>query len=357
MKSVVLAVPGDIDTVSGGYAYDRQLMSELRRQDLAVRHLALIGNYPRPSPNDITAAHEAFAAIDDGTPMLVDGLALAVLPEVAARHAARLPLVALIHHPLALETGLDAATAARLEKSEREALAHCREVVVTSPETGRILVADFGVAPEHLSVALPGTAPGARARGGNTPPHIVSVASLIPRKGHDLLIEALHRNRDLDWRATLTGSDTADAAWARRLGSDIERLGLRERIALTGPRADARSLMATGDIFALPSRYEGYGMVFAEAMAQGLPILACAGGAVPDVVPDTAGILVPVGNVDALTEALRRLLTDHGLRERLASGAFEAGKSLPAWHETAAVVAAALDKAVAAAGIGKDTTP
>lgn len=343
MREVAFVVPGDIDTVSGGYGYDRRLIAELPGQGWAARHVALAGDYPLVSKADAEAAARVFETLGDGASVLVDGLALAVLPEVVADHAGRLSIVGLVHHPLCLETGLDPHTAARLEASERRALEACRRVVVTSPETRRILESDFGVTPEKLSVALPGTEPAPLAKGGNVPPHLVSVASLIPRKGHDVLIEALATLRHLDWRLTIAGSDTADPAWAAELRDSVARLGLGERIVFLGPLKSARDLMATGDVFVLPSRYEGYGMAFAEAMAQGLPVVACAGGAVPDVVPDTAGLLVPVGDDAALAEALSAILSDDGLRRRLSAGALQAGAALPRWSHTAAVVAAALE--------------
>jgi glycosyltransferase involved in cell wall biosynthesis len=97
----------------------------------------------------------------------------------------------------------------------------------------------------------------------------------------------------------------------------------------------------------LPSFHEGYGMVFAEAMAHGMPIVAARAGAVPDTVPDSAGLLVPPGDAAALAAALRRIIGDHGLRRRLAAGAREAGAALPDWPQSVAAWAAALDRLAA----------
>ena len=92
-------------------------------------------------------------------------------------------------------------------------------------------------------------------------------------------------------------------------------------------------------MFVLPSRFEGYGMVFAEALAAGLPIIAARAGAVPDVVPKTAGLLVSPDNTEALTKALRQILTNGSLRRRLQTGARQAAATPPSWVDCATLVA------------------
>ncbi|SON57613.1 D-inositol 3-phosphate glycosyltransferase [Hartmannibacter diazotrophicus] len=342
MSEVVFAIPGDIDTLSGGYGYDRKLIEGLRAIGWTVTHLALPDGFPLPDASTRRAAAEHLNALPDGTSILIDGLAFSAMPEEMAELGQRTRLTALIHHPLGLETGLDEETSTRLLADERAALRHARHVIVTSPETARTLAADFAVEPNRITVAVPGTEPGPRATGGNHPPHIVTVASLIPRKGHDMLVAALATLSDLNWRSSFVGSSTLDPAWAEKIRAMVAASGLEGRIAILDQRQDVRALMADADIFCLPSRYEGYGMAFAEAMSQGLPIVGCRAGAVPDVVTPDAGILVEPEDIPALAAALRTMLTDEPLRRRYAEGAFASGRQLPGWNTTAGIVAGVL---------------
>jgi glycosyltransferase involved in cell wall biosynthesis len=124
---------------------------------------------------------------------------------------------------------------------------------------------------------------------------------------------------------------------------------VRDRIRLAGP-LDERALgalYAGTDLFVMSSLYEGYGMVLGEALVRGLPIVATTGGAASTTVPDRAALKVPPGDIDALSRALRRAMTDAVLRRKLADAAWAAGRKLPRWDDTARVVAGAIEGAAA----------
>src|SRR5439155_21666989 len=113
------------------------------------------------------------------------------------------------------------------------------------------------------------------------------------------------------------------------------------------PSGELPAEYRTADCFVLPSFHEGYGMAFAEALSHGLPVVAARAGAVPSTVPESAGVLMPPGDVAALAAALRRIITEPDLRGRLAAGALAAGARLPDWDHAVRGWAAAFDRLVA----------
>lgn len=348
MPDLWFAVPGDIATPTGGYVYARRLLQALPATGWPVRLLGLPGGHLPPTAEAIEAAYRVFEALPRGSLVLVDGLAFGTLTRARLAGIGH-RWVALVHHPLALETGLDAETAARLRATEADALTAGRAVIATSAHTADVLSRDFGVPRQHLHVATPGTDPAERAHGGGATPRLLSVGTVTARKGHDVLVEALGHLRDVPWHCRIVGSLKRDPATVARVAGLIRTLGLGEQIALEGEMA-AGALDAayrSADLFVLPSRYEGYGMVFAEALARGLPIVACAAGAVSQTVPSAAGLLVGPDDVEGLAAALRRLLLDVGLRREMAEAAWVHGRTLPTWADTARRVGAALTAASA----------
>jgi glycosyltransferase involved in cell wall biosynthesis len=339
------AVPGDIETRTGGTVYDKRVMAELRAAGWRVDHLAWPPSFPFPSPADAAIVTASLAACPDGALVLIDGLALGVLPNVAAAEAERLRLVALVHHPLALESGLSPETAQRLAVSERQALSHIRAVIVTSEMTAATLARDFGVDRASITVATPGVERPASVmpRGQSAVPRLLAVATVTPRKAYDVLVDALARIAELDWRCTIAGSLDRAPETTAAVRRQISDYGLADRIDLIGEVADPTPLYEAADIFVHPSRYEGYGMAIAEALAFGIPVVATRAGAIPEVVPDHAGILVPVDDPAGLADALRLMIENPSVRQRYADGAALAATRLATWPGTAARIASALD--------------
>lgn len=343
MTATCFAIPGDIATPTGGYAFDRRVIALLPSFGIQVQHLPLPAGFPNPSAADLDETARRVAATPPDATLLFDGLAYGALPSSVIDGFKR-RIVALVHHPLCLEAGLGEDRARELHALEKAALARAARVIVTSPATARTLVADFAVPETSITVAEPGTDPALRASGTGMPLQLLAVGAVSKRKAYDVLVNALEPLAGLDWRLAIAGATDRAPDVAAALKGQIGASPLSQRINLAGMVVPAtlERFYDSADLFIMPSLYEGYGMVLAEAMARGIPIICTTGGAAAETVPDAAALKVPPGDVAALTDALRTTLTNKKLRRRMADASWEAGRCLPTWSETARRIAASI---------------
>jgi len=350
MIAAAFAIPGDLNLPTGGYVYARHVLQRFPRAGVSLQHVQLPASFPAASGEDIAATVRRLDALAPETIILFDGLAYGAMP-VAAIAGLKQPIVALVHHPLGLEAGLSLERQRQLTDLETAALALARRVIVTSRATQRTLVQDFAVPAGKITVAEPGTPRAQRARGSGTgaTPQVLAVGSIVPRKAYEVLVRALEPLAALPWQLTIVGATDRSPTALAQLKAAMAETGLGPRIAIAGPLSqDALAVhYDCADLFVLPSLYEGYGMVLAEAMARGLPIVCTTGGAAAETVPDGAAIKVAPGDGAALSAALFRVLSDASLRAELAAAAWAAGQDLPGWEETARMIAGVLKEGAA----------
>src|SRR5262249_56644815 len=189
-------------------------------------------DFPFPSTAQRATALAILSAVPAGCPIVLDGLAFGALPEAGALRC-RTPLIALVHQPLALDPDLDITQADTFRETERAALAAAARVVVTSEATARIVMADYDVPSQRISVVRPGNDPVRPAPGSDGGVvRLLSVGSVVPVKGYDLLIAAVATLTDMPWRLTIAGDRTRNPAVAAQLDANIEAPGPRERGAV-----------------------------------------------------------------------------------------------------------------------------
>ncbi len=340
VRALEFIIPGDLQSASGGYVYDRSMIEGLRALGWHVGVHGLDASFPSPTPDALAHAGRVFAGLPDEACVLVDGLALAGLAQLIESHSQRLRMVALIHMPLGSEFGIAPGRAERLHREELRALRFVRHVIVTGRSTERVLTED-GLDRSRLSVVEPGVwkAPPASGSENRGPPHagdtvrLLCVATVHDGKGHELLIDALAPLAHLPWQLECIGSLSRSPATVQRLADRLQRLGLAERVAFLGelPHAALAERYRAADLFVLPTLHESYGMAVAESLAHGLPVLSTRTGAIPQLVGTAAGLLIEPGDRDALRAALERTLTDAALRSSLRAGALAAGAWLTPW--------------------------
>jgi glycosyltransferase involved in cell wall biosynthesis len=342
---VALLVPGPFDTISGGYIYDRRLVEGLRANGHDVQVVELSGRHPLPDEDATASARHALAAVAPGARIVVDGLGLPAFAPFADELVRR-GAVGLIHHPTALEHGNPGEVRDALKEAEQALFPRLARLVATSNLTAQRLAPEFGADPARIGVVEPGTDPAPRSMGSGEGCSILALGSLIPRKGHDVLMRALATLTDLDWRLTVAGG-ARDQVYAHGLRALAEELGIAQRVDFPGEVDGAvlEALWQGADLFALASHWEGYGMAVAEALARGLPVAVTAGGALADLVPVAAGVVSPPGDVVSLGKAMRRAIFDTDLRAEMAEAAWQAGQALPRWEDRAAAFAVEMEKA------------
>jgi glycosyltransferase involved in cell wall biosynthesis len=334
VNAVHFIVPAGIDDPtrpSGGNAYDRRVVSGLAAAGWTV-HVHEAGA-------DVALA-AVLGRIPDGALVLLDGLVASRAPEVLVPEAARKRLVVLVHMPFA-------------DEREGAVLSAAASVVTTSAWARHVLLETYSLSGDRVHVAAPGVDPAELAPGTTTAGSLLSVANVIPGKGHDLLLEALAPLTGLRWQCGCVGSLERDPDFVERLRRRALDGGLEGRVAFSGvqPEAELARSYASADLFVLPTRAESYGMVVSEALARGLPVVAADVGGVPEALGHGAdgtrpGLLVPPDDPVALCEAIRSWLEDPGLRGRLRAAARERRAALTNWSTTASAVADALAGAV-----------
>jgi glycosyltransferase involved in cell wall biosynthesis len=339
-----LLLPGALAARTGGTIYDRRITKGLTARGWSVTVHSLDPAFPLAPPAAIAAARTVVESLPPGRLVVFDGLVLGPGTDGLVGAAAPLCPVALVHHPLALEGGLDASVRRQLQDAERAAWARMRRLIVTSRWTAAAL-AEAGIDAERIRIVEPGTARASLARGSRGGGlNLLCVASLTPRKGHAVLFDALAGLTAHEWRLRCAGSTERDPRTAAALAAQADRLGLGGRIELLGELSEAALAREydDADLFVLSSQLEGYGMAAAEALAHGLPVVATAAGALRDTLPPAARVLVPPGDREALAAALAELFTDRARLEQLAAAARLARDALPSWGDASAAFAAAL---------------
>lgn len=347
-KTIYFIVPGSLGMRTGGYVYDRRIIENLRAGGWTVEPIELGGTFPAPDDQTRANVEKIFASIPNGAPVVVDGLAFGALPEIAEKEHERLTLIALVHHPLADETGIAEGLRQKLMRSEVTALKFAHHVIASSNFTSRRL-AELGISSEKISIVEPGVAPAPLAgrRDGTereSSLQMLCPASYIVRKGHADLLFALSGLVDLPWRMICVGNSELDECCYAKVCALRVELDLAERVELRAEVGDREleRLFAASDLIVLASYYEGFGMVVTEAIARGLPIVTTTGGALAETLPKGAGLASPPGDVEALKKNLRQVLEDKNLYARLSKGARAARERLRSWDEASRAFAAVL---------------
>lgn len=347
MRTVNVVVPDGIDDLarpSGGNTYDRHVCRELVSLGWSVHEHAVPGSWPRPDAASFTALACALQRIPGDAIVLLDGLVASTAPEVLVSQSRRLRLIVLVHMLLGHRPVDDDA---RIR--EGAVVSAAAAIITTSVWARRRLLELYSLPADRVHVALPGVNAADLAPGTATGGALLCVAAVTFLKGYDVLLDALEKLLDMSWHCECVGSLDHDPAFVESLRHRSSERGLGDRVRLAGTRTGAEldRSYAAADLVVLASRSETYGMVPTEALARGLPVLAAEVGGIPEAIGYAQdgvrpGLLVPHEDPAAFAAALRRWLSDPGLRRLLRRAARERRHSLSGWSTTASVIAGVL---------------
>ncbi|WP_224214669.1 glycosyltransferase family 4 protein [Natrinema longum] len=351
---VGLTLYGSIDERSGGFRYDRKLLEGLRRAGDAVElvelpwrayHRGLLDNGSRTLRKRLRV---------DVDVMLQDELAHPSL--VHTNRQLPYPVVSIVHHLRASEPR---PLAPLYRAVERRYLATVDGVVCNSAVT-REAVTDLGVDPDRTVVAPPAgdrfdpsvDAETIDSRARAEPLRVIFVGNIAPRKGLDTLVEGLAA-AEPDAELTVVGR-SVDEEYAASVRRSVRTHSLEDRVSMTGELTDEEleTALRSSHVLAVPSRYEGFGIVYLEGMSFGLPALASrAGGATDVVTHGETGLLVDPDDPAAVAAALRTFANDPDRLAAMGRAAKRRYERHPDWEETTARVRRLLADVAPSAGV------
>ena len=333
-----LVVYGEFDSQSGGFHYDRQLVAELRAAGDSVEVIELPWrSYPRGLLDN--ASRGLRRRLDgDYDVLLQDELAHPSL--VWTNRGLSVPVVSIVHHLRASENR----QLAPLYRAVEGRYLRGVDGVVCNSTVTRDVVTELGVDGDRTVVAPPaGDRFGASLddrliaeRASTQPLRLLFVGNITPRKGLDTLIDGVAA-ADADAELTVVGRPV-DEGYVSRCRDRVADHGLDGRVTFTGGIDDDALAAAFREhhVLAVPSRYEGYGIVYLEGMGFGLPAIATTAGGATDIVTDgETGFLVDPGDSEAVADAIATLAADRQRLAKMGQAARTRYDQQPGWKATA----------------------
>ena len=346
-KRLYFVVPGAIDDperVSGGNVYDRHVRDELRNTGWDVR-MVVIAEESGPF------ATRALAKLPDGALVLIDGLIAVRESGALAAQSRRLRMIVLAHMVASLPPGFstdatDLADLADLAHRERAALKSADRVIATSEWTRSELISRSLAHPHDIVTAYPGTDPAPATIASRTGGRLLCVGVVAPHKGQDVLLRALARVTEVgEWTCTFVGSLSTAPGFVADVKHTVRGEHWATRVVFAGILAgqELDAAYARADLVVAPSRTESFGMVVAEALARGIPVLASHVGGIPEALTSSgAGVLIPADDPAALETALREWWASSPRRTELTTAAQEARTTVRSWSSTISTIESVL---------------
>lgn len=344
---VGLVIYGSLDTISGGFLYDRRLVSHLRRNRIEVVLVSLPwSSYGRLLTHNFSPyIYHQLRRLDVDI-LLQDELnhpSLFLLNN-RLRRQVRYPLVSIVHH-LRCREQWPVRQRRFYRWVERRYLSDMDGFVFNSRTTRQTvadLIGDCGPhvvaypAGDRFGSPLSADAVQRRARQPG-PLRLLFVGNLIPRKGLHALVAALSQISGLDWRLDVVGNTAVSPPYTHHIRQQITAAHLNEKITLHGPSSDntLQSLYANSHLLVVPSQYEGFGIVYLEGMGFGLPAIASTSGAAHELIAHGEnGFLVEPAETAVLAQHMQVLIHNRDTLIQMSMAALQRYRAHPTWENS-----------------------
>jgi glycosyltransferase involved in cell wall biosynthesis len=334
--NVHFLIPGDINTLTGGYVYDKIITDGLRLMGYNVTIHSLTNDFPFPSAKSLDLCNLIFAGIPLGEIIFIDSLAFGPLYKILERNSGRNIVIPIIHLPLSKNPKYDEVTKKLLADLENRAFYYATYVIAVSEFTKQLIV-EYGVSAEKIKVITPGVFDVPRKTiYPDFPRRLLCVGSYLPAKGQSLLVQALSQLQDIDWTLTMHGIQDFDTEYSQLIKSHIIDCALEERIFMKKEISGNELIEAylQADLFVLPSFFENFSMALNDSLMHGIPVITTTAGGISFSVPKSMGLFVSPGNVCELKKAIQELLTNRLLYGQLCSSASEYYKTANIWENS-----------------------
>ena len=346
---VGLVIYGSLDNLSGGFLYDRKLVECLKAAGDEVHVIGIPWrNYGRHLADGLSRRLRRELMAADVDVMLQDELNHPSLFRVNRAVRGRWPIISIVHHLRLSELR------ARWKNRaygviERSYLRSVDGFVFNSETTRDVVHRQIGDSKPHV-VAFPAgdrfhspmTEGDVKARAEQDGPlKILFLGNVIERKQLHVLLEALTLVGNAPMRLDVVGGLEAEPKYAERTRRQVEQLGLGDRVTFHGPVLDdaLRNHIASSHVLAVPSSYEGFGIVYLEGMAFGLPAIATDSGAAHEIITnDRDGFLIPMGSAQELSIRLRDIATDRDQLAKMGASALKRFARHPTWEQSMTTV-------------------
>lgn len=328
--------PGDINLLIIPSIYNKHIILGLKEKGYDIKLHTLAHDFPFPSDDSIKECIKLVQSVPAGEPVIFDARALAAIPFVLKDVKQHNPLIAVVHIPLSVDPQYSAYQRTIITSLEKEAYSQITTFIATNPYAAE-QIGFFIENPEKINVIVPGVDISEKKLVyPDVPVKFLSVANLSRNRDHSILVRAFAALKSRDWALHCYGNFSIDKEYLEELESLINRYGLKNKLFIHEniQGKELKDVFLKADLLIHPSDFEPYGLVPAQALAYGIPVVASTGGGLRNTIPANMGEFFKPGDVYGLQSIIEEFLDNPFLYKKLAARAATYRDNAQTWEKS-----------------------